>query len=133
MIKIQTVFDTIRRKLETLDETIEILLAAGIEYCDTKQMQAKIRLFEIEEEEKQRRLDADRKYYEAKSRTREKTHKTIEKGGNHNPMKQIIRNTVTAHNAMTPHPSVSQKGSIHNLCKELFAQLSAFTSSSTAY
>lgn len=79
MIKIQTVFDTIRRKLKTLDETIEILLAAGIEYCNTKQMQAKIRLFEIEEKEKQRRLDADRKYYEAKSRAREKTHKTIEK------------------------------------------------------
>lgn len=72
MIKIQTIFDTIRRKLETLDDTIYILLLMGIEYCDTKQMQAKIRLFEIEEKEKQRRLDADRKYYEAKYRASEK-------------------------------------------------------------
>lgn len=72
MMKIQTIFDTIRRKLETLDDTIYILLLMGIEYCDTKQMQAKIRLFEIEEKEKQRRLDADRKYYEAKSRASEK-------------------------------------------------------------
>ena len=31
-------------------------------------------------------------------------------------MKQIIRNTVTAHNAMTQHPSVSQKGGIHTIC-----------------
>lgn len=46
--------------------------------------QNKIRLFEIEEEERKRRLEVDRKYYEAKSRAREKkTHKTIEKGGNH--------------------------------------------------
>ena len=72
MMKIQTIFDTIRRKLEPLDDTIYILLLMGIEYCDTKQMQAKIRLFEIEEKEKQRRLDADRKYYEAKSRASEK-------------------------------------------------------------
>lgn len=74
MMKIQTIFDTIRRKLETLDDTIYILLLMGIEHCDTKQMQAKIRLFEIEEKEKQRRLDADRKYYEAKYRIRDKEH-----------------------------------------------------------
>jgi hypothetical protein len=72
MMKIQTIFDTIRRKLETLDDTIYILLLMGIEYCDNKQMQVKIKLFEIEEKEKKRRLDADRKYYEAKCRAREK-------------------------------------------------------------
>lgn len=74
MMKIQTIFDTIRRNLETLDDTIYILLLMSIEYCDTKQMQAEIRLFEIEEKEKQRRLDADRKYYEAKYRIRNKEH-----------------------------------------------------------
>lgn len=74
MMKTQTIFDTIRRKLETLDDTIYILLLMGMEYCDTKQMQAKIRLFEIEEKEKQRRLDADGKYYEAKYRVHDKEH-----------------------------------------------------------
>lgn len=74
MMKIQTIFDPIRRNLETLDDTIYILLLMGIEYCDTKQMQAEIRLFEIEEKEKQRRLDADRKHYEAKYRVRDKDH-----------------------------------------------------------
>lgn len=74
MMKIQTIFDTIRRKLETLDDTIYALFLMGIEYCDTKQIQAKIRLFEIEEKEKRRRLNADRKYYEAKYRVRDKEH-----------------------------------------------------------
>ena len=83
MMKIQTIFDTIRRKLETLDDTIYILLLMGIEYCDTKQMQAKIRLFEIEEKEKQRRLDADRKYYVYKTYT------------NHKPLKCVLSPLIT--------------------------------------